>query len=76
MSAHNALASQVIVNQLTSLQLHTMLDTTTMMDPTLKPGVERQGLDPDHRQSPCGDLASTISTSGLEHDQGWGEEDL
>jgi hypothetical protein len=86
---HNALASLVIVDQLTPLlpkdseevnlqvkRLHQMLYTTTMMDPTLNLGVEKRCQDPGHCQSLRGNSASCISTFGLEHDQGWGEEDL
>jgi hypothetical protein len=81
MPTHNALASRVIVDQLTpllpmeseeiSLQvkwLHAMLDAAIMMDPALNRGGGRRGQDLNHRQSPHGDSASIVSTSGLEHD--------
>jgi hypothetical protein len=54
MPAHNTLASQAIINKLMPLlpkdseevnlqvrQLHAMVEATTMMDPTLNPGVGR-----------------------------------
>jgi hypothetical protein len=53
-----------------------MLDAATMMDPTLNLGVGRRGQDPNHHQSPRGDSASSVSTYGLRHGQGKGEEDL
>jgi hypothetical protein len=43
--------------------LQAMLDAATMVDPTLDHGDGRQGQDPDHRQSPCGDLASSNTPS-------------
>jgi hypothetical protein len=53
-----------------------MLDAATMTDPALNLGAGRRGQDPKHRQSPRGDSAISVSTSGLEHDQGQGGEDL
>jgi hypothetical protein len=53
-----------------------MLDATTMIDPTLQPGGQTRGQDPDHRQSPRGDLTSSLSLSPDEHGQGQGREDL
>jgi hypothetical protein len=88
MAAHNSFASRVIVNQLTAWlpkdneeintqvkSLHAVLDAATITDPTLHLGDGRWGQDPYHRQSPCGDSASSISPPG-ERDQGQGEEDL
>jgi hypothetical protein len=48
-----------------------MLDTTTMVDSTLDRGDRGQGQDPDNHQSPCGDLASSITPleeGGRDHD--------
>jgi hypothetical protein len=53
-----------------------MLDAATMTDPTLNPAARRRGQDPDHFQSPRGDSAKSVSTSGLEHDQSRGKEDF
>jgi hypothetical protein len=66
--AHNALASRVIIDQLTPLLpkdskeinaqvklLHAMLDAATMTDLTHHRRDRRWGEDPDHRQSPRGD---------------------
>jgi hypothetical protein len=51
-------------------RLHAMLDAATMTDLALNPRGGRRGQDPDHHQSPHGDLASIVSTSRLEHGQG------
>jgi hypothetical protein len=76
MPAYNALASRVIVDQLTPLlpkdnevvnaqvkHLHLMLDAVKVTDLTLHQGGRRQGQDPDHRQSPHGNSASSLSHS-------------
>jgi hypothetical protein len=38
-----------------------MLDASTMVDPALERGDRARGQDPDHYQSPRGDLASSIT---------------
>jgi hypothetical protein len=76
MHVHNALASRVIIDQLTSLLrkvreevnawvkcLPAMLDASPMMYPPLHRGDGSRGQDPDHSQSPRGDSASSISLS-------------
>jgi hypothetical protein len=86
--AYNALASRVIVNQLTRLlpkdseeinaqvrHLHAKLDAATLTYLTLHRGDERRGQDPDHCRSPHGDSTSSIWPLG-ECGQGQGEEDL
>jgi hypothetical protein len=73
MPAHNALASRVVIDQLTPLlpndneevnaqikHLHGMLDAATMTDPTLDHGDRRRGQDPDHCQSPHEDSARCV----------------
>jgi hypothetical protein len=85
---HSALASQAIIDQLMALlskdseevnlqvkRLHAMLDVATMMDRTLNPGARRRGQDPDHRQSPSGDSANSLSCSLDERAQGQGAGD-
>jgi hypothetical protein len=62
MSAHNALASRMMINQLlphlpkeseeVNAQvkcLEAMLDAATVVDPVLKHGDGEHGQDPDHR---------------------------
>jgi hypothetical protein len=52
-----------------------MMDVATMENPTLKRGDRRRDQDPDHCQSPCGDLANSI-TPLEERDWDWDESDL
>jgi hypothetical protein len=49
--------------------LQLMLDAATLVDPVLKRGDGAQGQDPDHRQSPREDSASSL-TPPEEHDRG------
>jgi hypothetical protein len=41
--------------------LQSMLDTATVVDPALDRDDEARGHKNDHRQSPCGDLASSLT---------------
>jgi hypothetical protein len=47
--------------------LQAMLDIATVVDPTLDCDDEARGSEFDHRQSPCGDSASSLSALE-EHD--------
>jgi hypothetical protein len=52
-----------------------MLNVATMTDSALNPGARRRGQDPDHRQSPHGDSARSLSCSLDERGQGQGVGD-
>jgi hypothetical protein len=83
--ARNALASRVIIDQLSRLlskdneevnaqvkRLHAMLDVGIMTDPALDLGDMMRDQDPTHRQSPCRDSAISLSRTPYEH--GWVRE--
>jgi hypothetical protein len=72
--ALNALASRMIIDQLTPLlpkdneevnaqvkRLQVMLDAAIVVDPILEHGDGVRGQDLDHRQSPCGDSTSSLT---------------
>jgi hypothetical protein len=72
--AQNALASKMLTNQLTPhlskdneevnahvKHLQAMLDAATVIDRTLNHDDEARGHELDHRQSPCGDSASSLT---------------
>jgi hypothetical protein len=85
-TAHNALASRMIIDQLTPLLpkdseevkcLQAILDAATMVDPTHERRDGGWGQDPEHRQIPCRDSASSLTPleeRGRERD--WDNRDL
>jgi hypothetical protein len=73
-SAHNALASRMLVDQITPhlskdneevnahvKRLQAMLDTTTVADPVYDQEGRDRGHDDEHWESPHGDSASIIT---------------
>jgi hypothetical protein len=88
MSAHNALALRMIIDQLAPLlpknskevnaqvkHLQAMLDAAIGEDPTPQRGDRRWGQDPDHYPSSHRDSASSI-TPLEERGQGWDRQDV
>jgi hypothetical protein len=74
MSAYNAMASRMIIDQLTPhlpkdseevnthvKHLQAMLDGAIVVVSVLELGDRVRGQDPDHRQSPCRDSARSLT---------------